>query len=128
MDQEMNNEAFRYNYSAREQEELRRIRDKYAAPPERESKMERLRRLDQGVTRKATVWSLVLGVVSALVMGTGMSMCMVFDAAWFVPGICVGCLGLAGICVNYPLYLRILRRERARVAPEILALTEELMQ
>ena len=123
-----NNESFSYSYSAREQEEIRRIREKYQAPEERETKMERLRRLDQGVSRKATMWSLILGVLSSLVMGTGMSMCMVFMGVWFVPGIVIGCIGLVGVCMAYPLYLRILTKERERIAPEILALTDELMQ
>ncbi|MBQ8236809.1 MAG: hypothetical protein IJZ39_01490 [Oscillospiraceae bacterium] len=127
MDQK-NNESFCYSYSAREQEEIRRIREKYQSPEERETKMDRLRRLDQSVSQKATVRSLVLGVLSSLVMGTGMSMCMVFTGVWFIPGIIIGCIGLAGVCLAYPLYLRVLHRERARIAPEILALTEELMQ
>ena len=90
--------------------------------------MDRLRRLDQSVAKKATMWSLILGVLSSLVMGTGMSMCMVFMGVWFVPGIIIGCIGLVGVCMAYPLYLRILTKERARIAPEILALTDELMQ
>ena len=128
MEQEINKETFRYSYSAREQEEIRRIRDKYTPPAERETKMERLRRLDQGVSQKATIWSLVTGILSALVLGTGMSLCMVFSGVWFVPGIIIGCAGLAGICLTYPLYRHIIRKERDRLAPEILALTEELMQ
>lgn len=127
MDQ-THNESFSYTYSAREQEEIRRIRDKYAAPEERETKMERLRRLDQSVTKKATMWSLIQGVISSLVMGTGMSMCMVFMGIWFIPGIVIGCVGLVGVCMAYPMYLRIMQKERARIAPEILALSEELMQ
>lgn len=124
----MNNESFQYTYSAREQEEIRRIREKYTTPEERETKMDRLRRLDESVTRKATVWSLVLGVLSSLVLGTGMSMCMVFMGVWFIPGIVIGCVGLIGVCMAYPLYLRIMTKERERIAPEILALTDELMQ
>ena len=90
--------------------------------------MERLRRLDSGVTQKAAMWSLVTGIISALIMGTGMSMCMVFMGIWFIPGIIIGCVGLVGVVMAYPVYLRITEKERARVAPEILALTEELMQ
>lgn len=128
MDHKNQNEAFEYNYSAREQNEIRRIREKYSPPEERERKMDRLRRLDSGVTKKATAWSISVGLICALIMGTGMSMCMVFTGVWFVPGIIIGCVGLIGVCVTYPLYLRIVQKERERVAPEILALTEELMQ
>ena len=127
MDQQ-NNDSFSYSYSAREQEEVRRIREKYTAPEERETKMERLRRLDDSVTRKATMWSLVLGILSSLVMGTGMSMCMVFMGDWFIPGIIIGCVGLVGVVLAYPVYLRVLEKEKEKAAPEILALSEELMQ
>lgn len=126
--EQQTNETFNYSYSAREQEEIRRIREKYQSPEERETKMEKLRRLDEGVTRKATTWSLSIGILSALIMGTGMSLCMVFQGIWFIPGIIIGCVGLVGVCMAYPVYLRVLHRERERIAPEILALTEELMQ
>ena len=128
MEHQHKKESFEYTYSAREQEEIRRIREKYQPPAERENKMDRLRRLDQTATQKATVWSLVVGILRALVLGTGMSMCMVFMGVWFIPGIVIGCVGLIGVCVTYPLYLRILQKERERIAPEILTLTEELMQ
>lgn len=128
MDHKNQNESFEYSYNAREQEEIRRIREKYRTPQQRETGMERLRRLDRGVTRKATAWSITAGIISSLVMGTGMSMCMVFMGVWFIPGILIGSVGLAGVCLTYPLYRRLVRKERQRVAPEILALSEELMQ
>ena len=71
-----NNETFRYTYSAKEQQEIRAIRNKYAAPEKTEDKMEQLRRLDGAVTQKATVVSLVLGILGALIMGSGMSLAM----------------------------------------------------
>ena len=71
-----NKESFSYTYSAKEQEEIMAIRKKYAAPEETEDKMALLRRLDAAVTKKATIISLVLGIIGALVMGTGMSLVM----------------------------------------------------
>ena len=44
-----NQEKFSYTYSAKEQAEINRIREKYAAPGD---KMEQLRKLDAGVTEK----------------------------------------------------------------------------
>lgn len=129
-----NNESFEYTYSAPEQEELRRIREKYLPKEERESKLEKLRRLDEGVTKKATAWAIAVGVLSSLVMGIGMCCCLVWmDVIWngvplFFVGIPVGIVGMAGMGVAYPLYKRITEAEQKRVAPEILRLTEELMQ
>ena len=70
------NEAFCYTYSAKEQEEIKNIRKKYAVPEASEDKMERLRRLDKSVTDKATTKSLIVGIIGALIMGTGMSLVM----------------------------------------------------
>ncbi len=121
-----NNESFEYTYSAPEQEEIRRIREKYMPKDEREQKLEQLRRLDASVTEKATALSLALGILSTLVMGVGMCCCLVWTE-YFVLGIVVGCTGIGGIAAAYPVYKRTAEKERQRVAPEILRLTEELM-
>ena len=47
------NRGFQYTYSAKEQAEIRNIRDKYTKTEDTEDKMERLRRLDARVTQKA---------------------------------------------------------------------------
>lgn len=121
-----NNESFEYTYSAPEQEEIRRIREKYLPRDEREQKLERLRRLDASVTQKATVASIAMGTVSALVLGVGMCCCLVWTDL-FVPGIVIGIVGILGIVLAYPLYKTVAKKERARVAPEILKLSEELI-
>ena len=120
------NESFEFTYSAPEQEEIRRIREKYMPRQERQSKLERLRELDEGVTRKGTVAALILGILGALILGLGMSLCMVWEL--FMPGIPVGVAGMAMAGVAYPVYTRVTELEKERVAPEILRLTEELMQ
>lgn len=122
----MDNEAFKYNYSAKEQEEIRRIREKYL--PKEENKMELIRKLDAGATKKGVVSSLILGILSCLVLGAGMSMVMVGGSNLFVLGIVTGLIGLAGMATAYPLYVRITKRERELIAPQILKLTEELMK
>ena len=55
-------ETFTYTYSAKEQEEIKKIRDKYAPPRKEETPMEQLRRLDESATRGATVVSLIVGI------------------------------------------------------------------
>lgn len=65
-----NKETFHYTYSAKEQEEIKAIREKYVAPAQIEDKMTQLRRLDATVTQKATSVSLVFGVIGALILGT----------------------------------------------------------
>jgi len=121
---EHNNPSFEYTYSAPRQEEIKRIREKYI--PREEDKMEQLRRLDNSVTQKATMASLAVGIVSALILGVGMCCCLVWNL--FVLGIIIGVVGIAGVAAAYPLYMRVLKTEREKIAPEILRLTDELMK
>ncbi len=118
------NPSFEYSYSAKNQEEIRMIRAKYA--PKEEDKMERLRRLDAAVTQKSTMLALIVGVLSALVLGVGMCCCLVWNL--FLPGIPIGIAGIVGVCLAYPLYSRVTQKEREKIAPEILRLTDELMK
>ena len=69
----------------------------------------------------------------ALILGTGMSLCMTELGAALgrfalILGILVGLIGMAMVAAAYPLYSRILNKERQRIAPEILALTDELLK
>lgn len=122
----MENSSFEYTYSAPQQEEVKRIREKYL--PKEENKMEQLRRLDQSAARKGVVVSLIVGILGTLIMGGGMSCCMVWTDTLLVPGIVIGILGMAVAGMAYPLYAHITAKERERIAPEILRLTDELMK
>jgi len=129
---EKNQETFSYTYSAQQQEEIKNIRKKYL-PPE-EDKMERLRRLHHSATQKAQIRALVLGVVGALIMGGGMSLVMTDIGEMIgltnalIPGIVIGIIGMIPAAFAYPTYNRILKKERRRIAPEILRLSDELMK
>lgn len=120
-----NKETFSYTYSAKEQEEIKKIREKYVS--KEADKMEQLRRLDAGVTQKGTAISLVVGIIGALILGTGMSMCMVWTEL-FVLGIIVGIVGIVMVSAAYPLYSYVTKKEREKIAPEIIRLTDELMK
>ncbi|MBD5383997.1 MAG: hypothetical protein HDR72_03240 [Ruminococcaceae bacterium] len=124
----MSKETFNYTYSASQQEEIKKIREKYSAPEEQEDKMEQLRRLDRSVTKPGTVISLIAGVIGVLIMGTGMSMCMVGGDDLFIPGIIVGVVGILGVIAAYPLYNAVTKKRREKLAPEIIRLTDELMK
>ena len=129
-----NNEGFNYTYSAKEQEEIKAIRKKYAASEETEDKMTQLRRLDASVYSKASTAALAVGIVGALIMGIGMSLVMTDIGAVLgtvlamVIGISIGVVGIVLVCLAYPIYNRTLKKEREKIAPEILRLTDELMK
>lgn len=128
-------EKFNYTYSAKEQAEIKRIREKYAPPAKTEDKMETLRRLDAKVTAKATRAALTVGILGALLMGTGMSLIMTELGAllgsFFLAvavGLALGITGILLVCLAYPIYNRTLQKGREKAAPEILRLTDELMK
>jgi hypothetical protein len=129
-----NKETFRFTYSSKEQIEIQNIRKKYVSAEKQEDKMAQLRRLDAGVYSKATVAALVVGMIGALVMGTGMSLIMTEIGAFLgtvpamVVGVFLGSVGIILVCLAYPLYNRTLKKEREKIAPEILRLTDELMK
>lgn len=127
--------SFHYSYSAQEQNEIEAIRKKYAtAANGTVDKMALLRKLDAGVTNKATAVSLCVGIVFALIMGLGMSLIMsefgdsLGAALEWTIGLTCGIVGMAGVIAAYPLYQWVLKRERKKIAPQVLKLTEELSQ
>ena len=128
--------GFTYTYSAKEQAELKRIREKYTASTETEDKMTRLRRLDASVVNTAQAVALVFGVTGTLILGFGMSLCMTElaeilgvnrDMAMVI-GIVVGIVGGILASLAYPIYNAIVKAKRKKLAPEIIRLTDELMK
>ena len=126
-----NNDSFSYTYSAAQQQEVENIRKKYL--PKEEDQMARLRKLHAIPTKKAQAVSIAIGVIGALIMGTGMSLFMTDLGAALgnlalILGICIGIVGMILVALAYPAYNRVLKKERARIAPEILRLSDELLK
>jgi hypothetical protein len=119
-----NKETFHYTYSAAQQEELEKIRQKYI--PKEENKMDQLRRLDESATKPGTIAALAVGVISMLLLGIGMCCTLVWADRYFVVGIIIGIFGLAGAASALPLYNYITERKRETLAPDIMKLLEEL--
>ena len=136
MDNNQEKNGFSYTYSAKEQAELKKIREKYSPVSEVEDKMTRLRRLDASVTKSAKAIAIILGVIGTLILGIGMSLCMtefgkvlgsLSDYSMII-GILIGLLGCAIASFAYPIYNAIVRAKRKKIAPEIIRLTDELMK
>ena len=129
-----NKDNFNYTYSAKEQEEIKKIREKYAPTAKEEDNMELLRRLDASVYSKAARASLSIGVIGTLIMGLGMSLVMtdigrlLGSPLSLIIGIVIGLIGIILVCLAYPIYDRTLKKERKKIAPEILRITDILMK
>ena len=106
------------------------IANEYA--PKDTSKVVALRKLDAKAKRPANIFTYTLGVISALVFGTGMCLAMGMIGSGttgsFVLGIIIGIIGMVGMGVNYPIYTRILENGKKKYAFEIMELAKEISE
>ena len=121
----MENKPFTYNYSAARNKEVESIRRKYL--PEEESKLETLKRLDYKVQSAGMIESLCIGIIGALVFGIGMCFFLEVFAgvAWLTALFMI--IGTLLMIPAYPIYKKIARKTKAELTPEILRLSEEIM-
>lgn len=129
-----NKEGFSFTYSAEQQKEIEAIRKKYL--PKEADKMQQLRTLHAVPTQKAQAWAIAIGVIGALIMGTGMSLAMTdlgemlgsYRELAMLTGIVIGIIGMVLVALAYPIYNRVLKKQREKIAPEILRLSDELLK
>ena len=117
-------EAVSITYSAEEQKELNAIRAKYVPKGSKPlTNLDKAKAIDAKVESKGMIAGLAVGIMGALVMGLGMACVLVLDK--LALGILIGLVGLVGVVGAFPLYQRVIRKERAKVADEIMKLSEE---
>ena len=124
----MGNKEFNYTYKAPTEEERREIESikrQYEEPKAEEGKLERLRKLNNYVNGQATALALVSGILGLLIFGLGLT--MVLEWSLLIWGIVVMVVGIPPMVVAYPLYNKILKRNKERYGKEILRLSEELL-
>ena len=123
------NNKFEYTYSApteAERREIKNIRSQYEDKVETaESKLDRLRKLDDKVKNTSLAFALTFGIFFVLVLGLGMSCVLEFDRV--LVGVILGVIGIIGVIINYPLYKLVLKKLKKKYGEEILKLTEELL-
>lgn len=119
---------FNFKYTApteEERKEIDSIRRQYAPQDHTETKIERLRRLDNIVKSMPVIYSLVCGVVGALIFGLGLAMVLQWSI-WF-GGIALMVVGSAPMIIAYPVYVCVLKRYKEKYGEEILKISEELL-
>lgn len=126
-----NKETFKMTYSAQQQDEIQKIREKYM--PHEPDRLEQLRSLDAHTEKRAVVRSVSIGLIGTLLLGTGMSLIMTelgapLGAAALPSGCGIGLVGIVILALAYPIHRHSLKAERSKIAPEIIRLTDELMQ
>ena len=110
---------------------VQKIRTQYTE--KEHSGLDELRKLDRKVKRPANVFAYIFGSVSAIIMGSGMSLVMT-DIAETVGiqnpmlyGVVIGIVGMFMALVNYPMYKGILGNRKKKYGAEILKLSDKIM-
>lgn len=90
--------------------------------------MERLRKLDRQANLPGILAAVLVGLVGALLLGVGLC-CATLESwrAYFVPGIAMGCAGLLLMASAMPINKLLTTYMHKKLAPQVLALTEELL-
>ena len=99
--------------------------------PKDNSKIVALRKLDAKAKNPANIFTYTFGIISALVLGTGMSFAMQVigsGIAGMILGIIIGIIGIIGCCVNYPIYKKLLEKGKEKYAYEIVELAREISE
>ena len=104
------------------------IANQYA--PKRTSKVKALKKLDAKAKNPANIFTYTFGIISSLVLGTGMCLSMGVIGSgsplMMALGIVIGCVGILGAGINYPLYKKILEKSKQKYAADIIRLANEI--
>ena len=107
-----------------------RIASEYA--PKQASKVVALKKLDNKAKMGANIFGFTFGIIMALVLGVGMclSMKVIGDGStlWFAMGIIIGIIGLAGVSVNYPIYVKLLEKGKQKYGNDIIELAKQIAE
>lgn len=110
---------------------IQKIRTQYTEKEHTE--LDELKELDKKVKSPAIAFAYSFGTISALIMGSGMSLIMtdisdvigLSDAT--VPGLIIGIAGLVMCLINYPIYKKFLNSRRRKYAGKIVSLSDSIM-
>ena len=97
------------------------------------TELDALRELDAKVKRPANVFAYTFGSISAIIMGSGMSLVMTDISSMLglgdmmIPGIAIGVVGLGLSLLTYPIYKGILNSRKKKYGAEILKLSDKIM-
>ena len=109
---------------------VQKIRTQYTE--KEHTALDELKALDTKVKRPASVFAYIFGSISAIIMGSGMSLVMTDIAKTvgiqnpMVYGIIIGIVGILMAIINYPIYVRILGKRRKKYADKIIALSDKI--
>ena len=111
---------------------VQKIRTQYTE--KEHTQLDELKKLDSKVKKPANIFSYVFGSISALIMGSGMSLVMTNIGSTIgmdntmASGIVIGVVGMLMAIINYPIYKSILGRRRKKYANKIITISDKIMK
>ncbi len=119
---------FSYNYSADRNEELRKIREKYAVKTvDEQSAVHRIRAMDRKIELPGKIIGIVFGLTSTLIFGSGLGLCIETNGMLFVIGLVLGILGIVGMALAPAVAKSVFEKQKAKHGAEIVRLIDESM-
>lgn len=110
---------------------VQKIRTQYTE--KEHTQLDALKELDAKVKRPAIIFAYIFGIISAIVMGSGMSLVMTDIGSFIgienvmVIGIIIGIIGILMAIINYPIFKSILVSRRKKYAEQIMKLSDEII-
>ena len=114
------------NYTVRndkEKREVERIKAQYE--PRKTSKLDELKSLNSSVNNPPVIISLIIGIISTLIFGYGLTLILVWDMLYY--GIAVMLFALPFMLIAYPIYRIILKAKKKKYGADIINLSNELL-
>lgn len=121
----MENKKFRYTYSPTEKQEIENIKKKYQQSEE-ESLAQRIKSLDKKADTEGTICSIVFGIVSTLIFGVGLTLCLTFNSYYI--GAVVGTVGLIGMGATPFIDDKFKKYYKKRFSKKIVELCDEYLK
>ena len=106
------------------------ITSEYA--PKEDRKIVALMKLNRKAKQGAEIFAYTFGIVSSLILGTGMSFAMgvIGDntLTTMIIGIVVGLVGIFGVSMNYFIYKKLINKGKNKYGSDIIRLAKEIAE
>ena len=124
----MDNKEFNYTYSSlsqAEKKQVENIKRQYGAAAQKDGDLDELLRLDKQVKTIPKTIATIVGVVGTLVLGSGMSIVMVWENV--VVGSIIGAIGVLACIVAPLLHKVIFSNLKNKYSSQIIKLSDRLL-
>ncbi len=94
-----------------------------------DSKVKKLKKLDKRAKLGSNIFGYTFGIIGTLILGSGMCLAMKVignTTTHYVLGIIIGIVGIIMVSINYPIYLKILKKDKEKYANDIITLANEI--